>query len=87
MSVSSILYQSARNRFNSPIISKSIVAQSVISVDNSQKVIFKGYNPDTDKQVFENKMGENVEAINNNQGKIFQSNQTNSIVYQGNVVG
>ena len=85
MSLSSILYQSARNRFNRPVISRPVTTQIV--AEPFQKALFTGYNPKTDMQIFRNNRGENVEAVNNNQGRVFQSHQVSSIIYQGNVVG
>lgn len=84
MSLSSIRYKSALNRFNSNKISKPVRNDKS---SDTQKTFYKGYNPDTDKMIVQNIKGENMEALNNIQGRTSQIIDSLKIIHQGYVVG
>ncbi|MFM6402694.1 MAG: hypothetical protein ACKPFF_38975 [Planktothrix sp.] len=85
MSLSSIRYRSALNRFNSKKISNPVNNDNKSS--DTQKTFYKGYNPETDKIIIENIKGENIEVVNNIQGRTSQSIDSLNIIHQGHVVG
>lgn len=85
MGLSSIRYQSAKNRFNSKPLTTGLTVPSVIS-SGMKTVSFEGFNPKTGLQKFKNNSGQTVEAENNNQHTGSKFNQK-YIIYQNNIVG
>lgn len=86
MSVSSIRYQSAKNRFNSKPLSTGLTVPSASTANSTKSVSYEGFNPDTGLQKFKTKSGDVIEADNNNQHTASKLNQK-FMIYQNNVVG
>ncbi len=87
MSVSSIRYKAALNRYKNKPLSSSIAKPSMSgSGTGSMSVNFEGFNPDTGLQKFKNSSGDIIEAQNNNQHSAY-GYAKEVVVSQGHVVG
>lgn len=84
MSLSSLRYQAAKQRFNTKKISKSVSIKPA-SQENVTGT-YDGFNPETGKQKFKTKSGDTVEAVNNNQHSAYATNQS-VLISQNHVIG
>ena len=86
MSLSSLRYNAAKQRFNNQNnrIFKSIASPPSVN----QKVTYSGYNPNTDKHIFAGSTGQDIEAeMGGGKGNVAQPTGGVGIIHQGFVVG